>query len=84
LKKGVNDTEFRKIVQAVVDGESILTPLKIAGTEFQKTLRQVMIDFDDPKNSALTIELKGEDNPLIDSSQLVANVNYKVGKRGVD
>ena len=84
LKRGVNDKEFRKIVEAVAKGESILTPLKIAGTEFQKTLRQVMIDFDDPGNAALTIELKGEDNPLIDSSQLVANVNYKVGKRGVD
>ena len=81
LKAGANDKEFRKMVEAVVEGKSILQPLKASSAAFKDTLRQVMIDFKDPRNSDRTIELKGEDNPLIDSSQLVANVNYKVAKR---
>lgn len=84
LKSGSNDKEFRAMVEAVVQGKSILQPLREAAGAFKATLRKVMIDFDDPGNAALTIEMKGEDNPLIKSSQLVANVNYKVSKKGAD
>lgn len=84
LVSGSNDKEFRRMVEAVAEGKSILQPLKQAGNEFKNTLRQVMIDFDDPKNAALTIQLKGFDDPLINSGQLVANVDYKVSKKGVD
>lgn len=84
LKAGANDREFREIVQAVVEGKSVMQPLKSAGKAFENTLRKVMIDFNNPGNAALTIEMKGFDDPLIKTSQLVANVNYKVSKKGVD
>lgn len=84
LKAGANDKEFRQIVQAVVEGKSVLQPLKYAGEAFENTLRKAMIDFKSPGNAALTIEMKGFDDPLIETSQLVANVNYKVSKRGAD
>jgi len=84
LKAGANDREFREIVQAVVDGKSVLQPLKSAGKAFENTLRKVMLDFDNPPNAALTIEMKGFDDPLIKTSQLVANVNSKVAKKGAD
>lgn len=84
LKAGSNDREFRQIVQAVVEGKSVMQPLKSSGRAFENTLRKVMIDFDNPGNAALTIEMKGFDDPLINSSQLVANVNSKVAKKGAD
>ena len=84
LKSGANDKEFRQIVQAVVEGKSVLQPLKSSGKAFENTLRKVMIDFNNPPNAPLTIEMKGFDDPLINSSQLVANVNSKVAKKGAD
>ena len=81
LKSGSNDKEFRAMVQAVVDGKSIMKPLQAAGNEFQNTLRKVMLDFSNPPNAPLTVEMKGFDDPLRDTSQLIANVNYKVAKR---
>ena len=84
LKAGVNDKEFKEMVVAVASGKSIMQPLKSAGTEFKNTLRKVMIDFDNPRNSDITEALKGFNDPLIETSQLVANVNYEVAKKGAD
>ena len=84
LKAGANDKEFRKMVEAVVEGKSILQPLKASSAAFKDTLRKVMLDFDNPPNAALTVEMKGFDDPLIKTSQLVANVNSKVAKKGAD
>ena len=81
LKTGVNDREFREMVEAVAEGKSILQPLKMSSAAFKDTLRQVMIDFNDPKNTDLTVDIKGFNDPLIETSQLVANVNYKVSKK---
>lgn len=83
LESGVNDKEFRAIVQAVLDGKSTLLPLQQASNDFRDTLRTVMLNWSTPPNAPITVELKGFNDPLVNTGELIANVNYKVGKREV-
>ncbi len=83
LKKGANDASFKRIVTAVATGQDVFKALHKEGDSFRQTLRQVMIDWDTPRNAPLTIELKGFDDPLIESSELISNVSVKTVKKGV-
>lgn len=82
LKVGANKDDFKDMVQAVLTGKSVMTAMNLSTNNFERTLRKVMLDWDTPRNAPLTIELKGFDNPLVDSSELIANVTAKVEKRG--
>lgn len=82
LKVGANKDNFKDMIQAVVKGKSVLTAMQKSTTNFERTLRKVMLDWDTPPNAPLTIELKGFDDPLVDSSELIANVTAKVEKKG--
>lgn len=82
LKRGVNDASFKRIITAVANGQDVFKALHKEGDSFRQTLRQVMIDWDTPPNSPTTIELKGFDDPLIESSELISNVTSKTTKRG--
>lgn len=79
LNVGANRDDFKDMIQAVVSGRSVMTVLNKAGTNFERTLRKVMLDWDTPRNAPLTIELKGFDDPLVETSELIANVNSRVG-----
>lgn len=79
LAAGANRDDFKDMIQAVSSGKSVLTVLNKAGTNFERTLRKVMLDWDTPRNAPLTRELKGFDNPLVETSELIANVNSRVG-----
>ena len=82
LMKGSNDASFKRIITAVANGQDVFKALHKEGDSFRQTLRQVMIDWDTPPNSPTTIELKGFDDPLIESSELISNVSVKTAKRG--
>lgn len=82
LMKGSNDASFKRIITAVANGQDVFKALHKEGDSFRQTLRQVMIDWDTPPNSPVTIELKGFDDPLIESSELISNVTSKTTKRG--
>ena len=41
-----------------------------------------MIDWDTPRNAPTTVELKGFDDPLIETSELISNITSKTTKRG--
>jgi hypothetical protein len=82
LMKGSNDASFKRIITAVANGQDVFKALHKEGDSFRQTLRQVMIDWDTPPNSPTTIELKGFDDPLIESSELISNVSVKTTKRG--
>ena len=82
LKRGTNDASFKRIITAVANGQDVFKALHKEGDSFRQTLRQVMIDWDTPPNSPTTIELKGFDDPLIESSELISNVSVKTAKRG--
>jgi hypothetical protein len=82
LMKGSNDASFKRIITAVANGQDVFKALHKEGDSFRQTLRQVMMDWDTPPNSPTTIELKGFDDPLIESSELISNVSVKTTKRG--
>lgn len=82
LMKGSNDASFKRIITAVANGQDVFKALHREGDSFRQTLRQVMIDWDTPPNAPTTIELKGFDDPLIESSELISNVSVKTAKRG--
>lgn len=82
LMKGSNDASFKRIITAVANGQDVFKALHREGDSFRQTLRQVMLDWDTPPNSPVTIELKGFDDPLIESSELISNVTSKTTKRG--
>ena len=82
LMKGSNDASFKRIITAVANGQDVFKALHREGDSFRQTLRQVMLDWDTPPNSPTTIELKGFDDPLIESSELISNVSVKTVKRG--
>lgn len=79
---GANKDDFKDMVQAVLTGKSVLTAMKRSSNSFERTLRKVMLDWDTPPNAPKTVELKGFDDPLVNSSELIANVTAKVEKRG--
>ena len=82
LMKGSNDASFKRIITAVANGQDVFKALHKEGDSFRQSLRQVMLDWDTPPNSPTTIELKGFDDPLIESSELISNVSVKTTKRG--
>lgn len=82
LMKGSNDASFKRIITAVANGQDVFKALHKEGDSFRQTLRQVMMDWDTPPNAPTTIELKGFDDPLIESSELISNVTVKTVKRG--
>jgi len=82
LSKGANDASFKRIVTAVANGQDVFKALHKEGDSFRQTLRQVMIDWDTPRNAPTTVEIKGFDDPLIETSELISNITSKTTKRG--
>lgn len=82
FKAGANKDDFKDMIQAVFEGKSVLAAMQKSTTNFERTLRKVMLDWDTPRNAPLTVEMKGFDDPLVETSQLVANVTAKVEKKG--
>ena len=70
---------FDDLVRAVASGKQILTPLKIVGASVANTLEGVMEGWTTPMNAPLTIELKGFNDPLVETHELIDNITYMVG-----
>lgn len=79
IKAGANKDDFKDMIEAVASGKSILIAMQKTTNNFERTLRKVMLDWDTPMNSPKTEELKGFNNPLVETSELIANVTSKVG-----
>lgn len=47
-----------------------------------KALKMIMIAWNDPRNRPMTISIKGFDNPLIETGELVNGIQWKVRNRG--
>lgn len=82
--KGTNDQQFATVIKTVISGATVFRAMEQVAPYFEPTLRKVMMDWDSPPNSAATVALKGFDNPLVKTGQLIANVKAKVSKTGVD
>ena len=84
LNAGSNKLQFKYMIEAVLAGQSTLSVMQKSLPVFEQTLRQVMLDWDSPANSPTTIKLKGFDDPLRNSGELIASVTAKVEKKGSD
>lgn len=84
FKAGANKDDFKDMVEAVMTGKSVMSAMQKSTNNFERTLRKVMLDWDTPRNAPLTVEMKGFDDPLVNSSELIANVTAKVQKKGVN
>ena len=82
LKSGKADDSFKRIIMAVTSGKGVFKALYQEGDSFRQILRQVMLDWDTPPNADRTVDLKGFNDPLIDTSQLISNVTATVAKKG--
>jgi len=83
IKKGSYDKMFAESMQRIAEGKSTFKQeyTKI-GMKARADLKQSVADWDTPRNAPLTIELKGFDNPLIDSGLLYESIDFKVEQRG--
>ena len=84
FRAGANKDDFKDMVEAVLTGKSVLVAMQKTTSSFERTLRKVMLDWDTPMNSPKTEELKGFNNPLVETSELIANVTAKVEKKGAN
>lgn len=75
---GANKNAFKAMVKDVAEGKTPMRAFNLHDENFKITLREAMRDWKTPGNAALTIELKGFDDPWIETSELMANVNFKV------
>ena len=61
--------------------QSIPRALDKAGPVFVKSVQDAMIKLNTPRNSDATIAMKGFDDPLRESGQLIESVKYEVGTK---
>ena len=85
IKKGSYDKMFAESMQRIAEGKSTFKQeyTKI-GVQARVDLKAAVEKWDSPRNVPLTIELKGFDNPLIDSGLLYDSIDFKVANRGSD
>lgn len=83
IKKGSYDKIFAESMQRIVEGKSTFKQeYTRIGVQAQVDLKKAVADWDSPRNAPLTVELKGFDNPLIDSGLLYDSIDFKVANRG--
>lgn len=82
LKSGSNKLQFKYMIEAVLAGQTTLSVLQKSTSIFEQTLRQVMLNWDTPPNASMTVALKGFNDPLRNTGELIANVTAKVEKKG--
>lgn len=73
---------FEVLINSVVAGTTTLKALKVSSDIFSKGLKQVMEDWSSPPNAKLTVELKGFNDPLKDTGELINSVGGRVVRRG--
>ena len=56
--------------------------LGLIGPVGRTALQETMMRFDDPLNSPATEDLKGFNDPLYETGQLIMNVDFRVSKKG--
>lgn len=83
IKKGLYDSYFVESIQRIAEGKSTFKQEYIRiGTMAKVDLKEAVEMWDSPRNSPYTVDLKGFDNPLIDSGLLYDSIDFKVEQRG--
>jgi len=65
------------LVGMMIDGEiSKFEALERMGQQIEKDIKEKIVNLKTPPNAPRTIELKGEDNPLIDTGEMLGSIRY--------
>ena len=56
---------------------------KELGEDLVKLVKKVMQEFNDPANSKITIALKGEDNPTIETMELLNSIDWRISEKRI-
>jgi hypothetical protein len=81
MKTGRGEESFKTIISAVMRGETALQTYSIIGPVLVKGLQTVMDAWDSPPNARLTRELKGFNDPLNETHELIDNVSFEVSRK---
>src|SRR5690625_1095614 len=69
-------------IRHVMEGKKTWTAAySTIATKMAEALKMIMESWNDPRNSPMTVALKGFDNPLIETGELVNNIKWKVRNR---
>jgi hypothetical protein len=83
IKKGSYDKMFAESMQRIASGNSTFKQeYTRIGVQAKVDLKKAVADWDTPRNAPYTVELKGFDNPLIDSGLLYESIDFKVDNKG--
>jgi hypothetical protein len=85
IKKRLYDSYFVESIQRIAEGKSTFKQeYTRIGAMAKVDLKEAVEMWDSPRNSPYTVDLKGFDNPLIDSGLLYESIDFKVDKKGVN
>lgn len=79
MKSDKSIPNFQKIITSVLNGQTALKSYGSVGPVFARALRGVMEQWDSPPNARITQEIKGFNNPLVKTHELIDNVSFDVG-----
>ncbi len=82
LKTSSSQKAFQSVIESVLKGQSAFSAMERITPFLGQGLKQIMNSWTAPPNASLTISLKGFDDPLRDSGQLIANANSRVRRKG--
>lgn len=82
VRKGMYNSYFRDSLKDILEGKTTFAKeYKILGNMMEKDLKEVIEDWSTPPNAPLTVELKGFNNPLIETEKMLNSIESKVAKR---
>lgn len=71
---------FKLIIQKVMNGEIAMKAYTDVSPVFVQALKRIMDEWTTPPNARLTRELKGFNNPLVHTHELIDKATFKVRK----
>lgn len=80
LKSDAAKSSFAEVINSVVRGDNALQALSKEGAYLTKQLQKIMDAWDSPPNARLTIQLKGFNDPLVNTHELIDKATFKVRK----
>lgn len=71
--------QTERAIAAVVAGTmSVDDMLDLCGNQLATAIKKYARDLSSPANSSLTIEWKGSSNPLVDTGNMIASIDWEV------
>ncbi len=81
LRRGMYNKFFLNSIKKIAEGKSsFLQEYTLLGKMASDDLKKIVKAWNTPPNAPLTVELKGFNDPLVETGKLVDSITYKVEK----